>query len=81
MVVLTPEVVFSKDSGVIPMMLVKILGKKPWSSSVTEVLSFVEIVSEVQNKVFLEVLEVSLDRTVYSILCSYDLVRITHTGS
>lgn len=81
MVVLTPEVVFSKDSGVIPMMLVKILGKKPWSSSVTEVLSFVEIVSEVQNKVFLEVLEVSLDRTVYSILCSYDLVRITHAGS
>lgn len=81
MVVLTPEVVFSKDSGVIPMMLVKILGKKPWSSSVTEVLSFVEIVSEVQNKVFLEVLEVSLDRTEYSILCSYDLVRITHAGS
>lgn len=81
MVALTLEVVFSKDSDVTPMMLVKILGKKTWSSSVTEVLSFIEIVFKVENKLFLEVLEVSLDRIMYSILCSYDLLRMMHTGS
>lgn len=52
MVALMLEVVFSKDSGVTPMMLVKIIGKKTWSS-------------EAQNKLFLEVLEASLDRIKY----------------
>lgn len=68
MVALMLEVVFSKDSGVTPMMLVKIIGKKTWSS-------------EAQNKLFLEVLEASLDRIKYWILSSYDLLRMMHADS